>query len=405
MSPFRRVLRGGLLALTLGGLLASPGVALRLPSQVDLPSPTGPNPVGTVALHLVDRSRAESLGPGVQRELMVRLWYPAKSVDRRERSAYLPSAVWEAYGLSAIVNPPQTHAFEAAPASLGGWRVAGRELPRLPWQDRSTFPVVVYSHGWGSNSAFGTTLIEELASQGYVVAAIDHPYDAGFVQFPDGRLVAGPSEPDPADADLSWWDTGNNKLLPVLVADVSSVLDALEELNSGANPDAEGTALPQNLGGALDLRRVGMFGHSMGGITMFQVLRDDARVGAGLSLDGGIPQSVRATGVDKPIMLMRSEQPDPHRVTETTWQETEKRSWQRSLRMTGSMHNTYTDLAFLCPGETCGGDAGAGSIDARRAADLQRTYVTAFFGQHLKGNHSSPLNDPSPKYPEIIADS
>ena len=32
-------------------------------------------------------------------------------------------------------------------------------------------------------------MLEDLASHGYVIAAIDHPYDAKCVAFPDGRTV------------------------------------------------------------------------------------------------------------------------------------------------------------------------------------------------------------------------
>src|SRR4051794_11569014 len=53
------------------------------PAQLTLPAPTGPYPVGTVPLHLVDRSRPDpAAGPGHFRELMAGVWYPARDVSR-----------------------------------------------------------------------------------------------------------------------------------------------------------------------------------------------------------------------------------------------------------------------------------------------------------------------------------
>ena len=63
------------------------------PPRPVLPGPTGPFPVGTVPLHLVDRSRPDPVaGPGRHRELMVSVWYPARDVARFPRAPWLPDA-------------------------------------------------------------------------------------------------------------------------------------------------------------------------------------------------------------------------------------------------------------------------------------------------------------------------
>lgn len=36
-----------------------------------------------------------------------------------------------------------------------------------------------------------STSAGDLASQGYVVITVDHPYDAAIVEFPDGSVVRG----------------------------------------------------------------------------------------------------------------------------------------------------------------------------------------------------------------------
>ena len=63
------------------------------PRRLVLPAPTGPFPIGTVPLHLVDRSRPDPVaGPGHHRELMVSVWYPARDVARYPRALWLADA-------------------------------------------------------------------------------------------------------------------------------------------------------------------------------------------------------------------------------------------------------------------------------------------------------------------------
>src|SRR3954470_7934732 len=57
------------------------------PPRLILPEPTGPYPVGTVSLHLVDASRPDpTAGPGRHRQLMASVWYPARDVQRYPRA-------------------------------------------------------------------------------------------------------------------------------------------------------------------------------------------------------------------------------------------------------------------------------------------------------------------------------
>ncbi|NEC19255.1 hypothetical protein G3I50_13440, partial [Streptomyces parvus] len=67
----------------------------------------------------------------------------------------------------------RSHAVPGAPVADGGGR----------------FPVVVFSPGLGGVRTQNTAWAEELASRGYVVAAVDHPYDSAAVVLSDGRTL------------------------------------------------------------------------------------------------------------------------------------------------------------------------------------------------------------------------
>src|SRR5689334_18253899 len=69
--------------------------AVAATARLRLPRPTGPYPIGTVPLLLVDRSRAEP------RELMTSLWYPARSVERYPLAPYTQPAVLQNLLVSA----------------------------------------------------------------------------------------------------------------------------------------------------------------------------------------------------------------------------------------------------------------------------------------------------------------
>ncbi|WP_460492806.1 alpha/beta hydrolase [Dactylosporangium cerinum] len=157
-------------------LPAGRGTAVR---RLVLPDPTGPHRIGTVSLHLVDRSRPDPWVPAeTVRELMVQVWYPARDARR------LPWAPWVSPAFGALINPPGsgyelplTHARTGAPA-LPGHR-----------------PVVLYSPGFGVERTAGTAVVEELASHGYIVVTIDHTHDSPLVEFPDGRVATSAVPP------------------------------------------------------------------------------------------------------------------------------------------------------------------------------------------------------------------
>ncbi|MCX5110355.1 esterase [Streptomyces sp. NBC_00378] len=377
-----------------------------------LPRPTGPYAVGTVALHLVDRSRAEPWVPGTsaRRELMVSLWYPARPGASARPVPQMTAGAAAHFGSAegaAAMNlkmPPGsvdwgatlTHAHEAAPVD----RRAGQ------------LPVVLYSPGLGDPRTWNTALVEDLASRGYAVVTIDHTHEATEVAFPDGRLAtmrifdgAPPTAPEAVTALLE-------KVVAVRVADSRFVLDELARLNR------------TRFGGALDLRRVGMFGQSAGGFTAAQTMHDDRRFLAGINMDGQMDyvggrepdgthlSGVALDGLDRPLLLMGSgsEGSGDYRQQPSWaafWANT--RGWKADVTLTGSRHASYTDAGVLLPrlarqgAVPEGGLAGAvGTVPPHRALAANRAYVASFFGRWLRGHDDHLLDGPSDRFPEMV---
>ncbi|MET7979181.1 acetylhydrolase [Streptomyces mirabilis] len=349
-------------------------------SRLTLPRPTGPHPVGTVPLHLVDTSRPDPVaGPGHHRELMAGVWYPAR------RAEGLPRAPWMTEGaLRALLTDagfsldpalgPLTAAHVGAPVHHAGHRL----------------PVIVYSHGSGSHRGDHTIMVQELASRGYAVVTVDHTHDT-FTEFPDGRVLT------PDDVPMYPRD---------FAADLRFLLDCVEGLAAGRNPDADGKPLPQGLLGALDPKRIGAFGWSKGGTATALTMLADQRVRAGLSLDGPMQPTITAD-LDRPFMMMtavftRDAMPD---VAEF-W--THLRGWRLDIQAGGAIHPSYGDNVTLIPqaGKILGMTDQQiqdmiGTLDPARAVRIQQAYPLAFFDLHLRHRRERLLDGPSTAFPEV----
>ncbi|MBE1490738.1 alpha/beta hydrolase family protein [Plantactinospora soyae] len=356
---------------------ASPG-----PARLTLPPPTGPHRVGTVSLHLVDRSRPDPVaGPGHYRELMAGVWYPATHDARRHPVApWLPAAPMRALLASAGFDADAV----AAPLTAGH---LGAPVLRTPGR----LPVIVYSHGNDSNRAEATIVVQELASHGYVVVTVDHTYD-GFSEFPDGRLTV------PLDLSFTPWDSTH---------DIRFVLDCIEDLAAGRNPDAGRRRLPIGLGAALDLRRIGMFGWSKGATATALVMTQDRRVRAGLSFDGPMQSNPPVGDIDRPFMLMTAEY---NRAAEPSVDEIWSyylHGWRLNVHADGAAHSSYIDHQWLYPQlATITGMSDEeladliGTLDPVRAVRIQQAYPLAFFDLHLRGRGRL-LDGPNPAFPEV----
>lgn len=353
-------------------------------AALSLPLPSGALAIGSVSLHLVDRSRWDPLAPTrMRRSLMVTLWYPASQ-------AVAPAAAYLDRGAASVVDqeldvPAGT--FEAARSH------ARTEAPVAVRKGRG-YPVVIYSPGFGSWRDASTALDEELVSHGFIVVTIDHPYDGAAVEFPDGTIVKARPLAAPAKTKiltLDAWDAMAKRNLSVRVADVRFVVDMLETLNAGRNPDAVRGSLPSHLAGALDLHRIGMFGHSLGGATTAQVMRIETRILAGMSLDGPIPKANKAPCIRQPIVLIRSVDPAIERLTVPSWDSPAAAlcGQRRAVMLTGAGHNDFTDLTVfarqLALDRRQRVSWALGSIEARKAVDAERRYVVTFFARWLSG--------------------
>jgi predicted dienelactone hydrolase len=402
----RRLLFGGTAAALLAPAPATATASVRRrPVQLRFPHPTGPFPVGTTELHLVDQSRDDPFVPGRRRELMISVWYPA-SRAAAERAPYLPPLTAQVYAEGASIALQQP---VEAVDWVGARSHAGLGAPvSRSWGRR---PVLVFSPGFGVPRGLASIMVAELASRGYVVVTVDHTYEAAAVEFPGGRVAVQTLPPEPYA----------HVARATRTADVRFVLDALAELARGHNPDAGNRRLPAGLGAILDLRRIGAYGHSAGGITAADVMLVDRRVAAGIDLDGTLGYGyddpadcpVVAQGLDRPFLLVGAGGtgpnggPQTHR-TDRSWGLFWDHStgWKRDLNVPTGQHYTFIDHQvlipwfqrfFTVPPELVANTIG--TVDPRRILATLNTYLPAFFDQHLCDRPGTWRD--SPRHPDV----
>jgi Platelet-activating factor acetylhydrolase, isoform II len=148
-------------------------------SRFPLPAPTGRYQTGRVAFQWIDHQRPEleTRAPEDFRELLVYLFYPAQPTARVSRAPYMA----DADVMSPYWKEDLTNRLKSLPA------FSGENAPLLA--GRTRFPVVIFAPGGGQKALAYTTLLEDLASHGYVVAAIEPPYNAPAMRFPDGTTI------------------------------------------------------------------------------------------------------------------------------------------------------------------------------------------------------------------------
>lgn len=176
-------------SIVLGALTAT--LSWMLPAQ-DLPEPGGPYAIGTTVFELADPSRPMNpfTPDSATRRIQIRAWYPAEVASSQPVRRYFEGDEAEIFGagFGRIMGLPgffwnqlqltRTHSHVDAPiASQGG-----------------PYPVVVFNHGYWSYPTQNTVLMEYLASRGYVLFSVSHPYDSAGVRFADGTYIGIPPE-------------------------------------------------------------------------------------------------------------------------------------------------------------------------------------------------------------------
>ena len=364
--------------------------------------------MGRVEYDWVDSSRQEIFvsNPRTRREIVVTIFYPAHTEAGDRPAPFAQDKTLTAFAkangvpTSILKKLLRQHAYLEAPLATGG----------------NAFPVLLFSPGWGTDPLFYIPTLVDLASHGFVVAALWHPYSCDFTVFADGRVAlankAG-SDPDHYPDEADQQTAIRERVGSVWMADAQFALDQLTQLNQ----------INSRFRGRLDLAHVGMFGHSFGGTISLALGASDPRFAAVADVDGGLAfDKPDGRGLAKPVLLMRSDDP-PITDTELAQAHLTRQQYKQVLayqnaqfhtyfehshpaylfQLKGSAHSTYmASAALVSPSlpEALPPDV-IGTIDGRRATLVYDTYLEAFFSAYLMRAREPLLAGASLAYPEV----
>ncbi len=344
--------------------------ALVMNKTVTAPTPAGSSPVGTRVLHLVDPTRNDPfLTDGTKRELLVRFWYPAAQGQACKRAEYTSPKVWNHFSELLGITLPEVTTNSCWNTSM----TSGRH------------PVVIFTHGYTGTFTDYTFLFEDLASRGYMVASVDHTFEATAVEFPDGRFaesIFGSYLANDARSDVQTFEFA----LSVRLSDLKFVLNELERLNGGADP---------LFAGKLDTSSIAVAGHSLGGLTVLLGIEQEPRFKTGILLDGAMPDSSFG-GTVRPVLILAPGRDE--------WSDDERQLWANlrgprlAVNLRGGEHMTPSDAVWLANGAIK-----TGTMGSEKTIAAIRNYVAAFLDANLLGKEPGPLlTGPSSEFPDVI---
>jgi hypothetical protein len=271
------------------------GTAVIFGVDQEFPPPafSGAHRVGTMAFHWEDLLREEliSNAPGDNRELMVHLFYPTDAIAGDFRTPVVRDRHWDTLSNQQVVPG---HALRRS--NYDGVLWPFEHEPAISATEAS-YAVIIFSHGGGGAIERNLFLIGELASRGFVVAAVNHTYFTDFVSFPDGRLINGRGfglDGDPAITPAE----------EALLADAQNLwsddqIFVLEQL-IGLDQDPTGGFF-----GRLDINRLVAGGFSFGGASAYEAASKDPRIRAVVEGDGTIWQAA-GLNIGVPMLFVQS---------------------------------------------------------------------------------------------------
>jgi dienelactone hydrolase len=369
--------------------------ATALPVLLPVPNvsaPSGQYPVGTQTFVLTDDSRRELYsGKDESRKFMLQVWYPAAPKPNTPHTPWMNDAPIYAREISKFFGFPAFFLDHLELVRTPAYQNAQLEPSGI------AYPVILFSHGWSGFAAQNTGQAMELASHGYVVAAIQHTYGAVVTVFPDGEIAPNNPEALPDDVPDDEYDIAAHLLADQWAGDMAYALEFLEE---------QSTDQTSQFFSVIDLNSVGVYGHSTGGGAAIQFCGTDARCKGLLGMDPfmtPVSEQVLENGVPQPAFFMFSQVwvdrvgSKNNRLFEQFYANISPST--RVIGIQGTSHYDFSDLPMLSPISSRLGLKGP--LNGERVVEITNAYLLNFFNLSLKDQPTDLFDRPSP-YTEVI---
>ena len=359
-------------------------VASKIISLNDLPAPNGKYSIGTKIFTWVDESRNESFTPveDDKRRIVVQVWYPINKRDV-DKMPYIDNyklrinPIANQFGDLGVPNK----AISLILSDVKNIKTNAEYGAPIDINSRNKFPLVVFSHGLGGMKNQNSIQIEKLVSNGYVVIAPDHAFDANITIFEDNQIAPFKSAEYDPDVKYTIEDFYSYRIPQITTRslDLSFIIDEVEEKQK--NLDGE-------LWNMIDLDNIGVFGHSFGGGTSLVTSHRDDRVDASIALDGWIepiPNDIIDSGINKPFLYIgRPEWEDSLNYYKLDKLLVNSISNGKKVILMNTKHFDYTDTPYF--NDITKKIKVSGDMPSHVIVDTLNYYLVSFFDKYLKSN-------------------
>lgn len=356
----------------------------------DFPKPTGKYAVGTKLIELTDESRLESTRgePAKFRRLPVQIWFPTEDALDKPTSPYAYEMLKNLKKMCAEGDMPQDQIDQLD--LIRTYAVTDAHISK----EQEAFPVVIFAHGYATSRGEYSSICEDIASHGYIVFMVMQTYLTSITRFADGT-------------ETEFVRERSQDMFEDCSADIEFMLN---QVQAGAFKE---------LTQSCDFANIGIVGHSLGGMMSNHVCRLDARVKAGISLDGPLYGPKATEPFHKPFMFMIA--PTFNEMfgdeeglafagmTKEEFECSVDKFCQSNgapsykIILKNAEHCTFSDVPILVNvlKQITGDDdihMDAGTIDGLKAIELIRAHICSFFDKYLKGQPAPLLDGQDKKY-------
>lgn len=390
-----------------------------------IPNCTGPYNVGCVDIMTKDKSIPKDFHDPYavcHAELgsFFRLFYPCANVDvsQYKQATWTPepnqklyayafmkhlniSPRWFGWLSHLLTKNIKMHAYEDVPViDQESWQVM-QNLPHL--KKKSNFPLVLFSHGLGGQRAMYSVFCTQLASEGFIVAAVEHRDTSSTSSYvmSNNETIEVPYYITQTvdDGDKERFRLRNTQLKQ-RTREMMAALDTLEALNN--NPASIQNMMTVKfdlctLKDRIDVACPLIMGHSFGGATMLNTLKKDPRLKCGIGLDVWfVPLSddfyKEDASTDKPVLLINTERFNWKKnlarcekyINNTT------KDYVEFLTLRGTGHMDQTDVPGVVP-QFIASWIVKKHPEQMKFADaihVQRKIILDYFGKYLQRNET-----------------
>ncbi|XP_044144956.1 platelet-activating factor acetylhydrolase isoform X2 [Bufo gargarizans] len=328
----------------------------------------------------------------------LRLFYPCVDGDEYEEATWIPRREYYR-GLADTLKLNRTIVDFILSYYFGSVKCPAKL--NAPFKSGEKYPLVVFSHGLGAFRTLYSAFCIGLASQGFVVAAVEHRDESASATFYlREHSSADSSEQDDSREPLEevWIynkapPAGEDEF-PLRFEQVQKrtheclqALDLLLDINAGKPVN---NALPSNfnwllLKDSIDVQKVAVAGHSFGAATAIKALGRDSRFRCGVALDAwmySLREELFST-VHQPVIFVNSEKFQwvdnillMKKMNSTSVE-------RKMITIKGSVHQSFPDFTFLT-GYLIGKIFKLkGEIDPYVGMDIIINVTLAFLQRHL----------------------